>query len=405
MTDPKSNIEHPQSTIPETLFGELTPEDFLRDYWQRRPLLVRGALPDFLSPLTPEELAGLACEDDVTSRLILEEGGDYPWQMRYGPFEPDDFTALPEAHWTLLVQEVDRLIPEVADFLDAFRFVPNWRIDDVQISYAPEHGTVGPHVDSYDVFLVQALGHRRWQIGHEPVPEDAEVFVPDLDVRLLQGFEPDAEWIVAPGDLLYLPPRVPHYGVALDDAMTYSVGFRAPAPAELVTHFLADAAERLADASRYRDPGLPRPDHPGRIDAEALDRIRRMIRSAVRDDDALDRWFGRYVTEPARGSRALLPDDPYAPDEIAEALRDGARLRRSAVADFAFLDRDAAPILYAGGEEYLLTASLAFAAPLLTGTTLLVHDALAPHVDVDGFLSLLADLVNAGHLLVEEPTG
>jgi 50S ribosomal protein L16 3-hydroxylase len=402
LTHPPSPIEYRAPTIPDTLLGDLTPETFLRDYWQQQPLLVRGALPDFPSPLAPDELAGLACEDDVTARLILEQGGRTPWEMRYGPFDADDFMALPETHWTLLVQEVDRLIPAVADLLDAFRFVPNWRIDDVQISYAPEHGTVGPHVDSYDVFLIQALGHRRWQIGYDPVPEMDEAFVPDLDVRLLKDFEADAEWVVGPGDLLYLPPRLPHYGVALDDCMTYSVGFRAPAPADLLPAFLTDAAERLSDAPRYRDPGLRRPEHPGRIDADALARIRRMLRQAVQDDDALDRWFARYVTTPGRGSAPLPPEEPVTTDELAEALRDGARLRRSAVADFVYLDRPSAPLLVVGGTEYLLTPTLAFAAPLLTGPTPLTLDALTSHLDADGFLSLLADLVNAGHLWVAE---
>jgi 50S ribosomal protein L16 3-hydroxylase len=202
-------------SIPETLLGDLTPEAFLRDYWQKKPLLIRGALPDFVTPVAPDELAGLACEDDVTARLILEQGGDYPWQMRFGPFDEDDFAALPETHWTLLVQEVDRLVPEVADLLDAFRFLPNWRIDDVQISYAPPHGNAGAHLDNYDVFLLQGMGRRRWQISSTPIPEDEEVYVEDVDVRILQDFEPDEEWIVEPGDLLYLPPRLRRIGTAL----------------------------------------------------------------------------------------------------------------------------------------------------------------------------------------------
>jgi len=127
-----------------TLLGDRSPTEFLDTYWQKRPLVVRDALPDFESPLTPNELAGLACEEGVESRLILEEGGDYPWQLKHGPFEQDDFLTLPETHWTVLVQEVDRLIPEVGALLDRFRFLPDWRIDDVMVSYAPTHGTVGP---------------------------------------------------------------------------------------------------------------------------------------------------------------------------------------------------------------------------------------------------------------------
>ena len=387
--------------IPATLLGDLTPEAFLRDYWQQRPLLVRGALPGFTSPLTPDELAGLACDDDVTARLVLEQGGNYPWEMRFGPFDPDDFAALPPTHWTLLVQEVDRLVPAVADLLDAFRFLPNWRIDDVQISYAPPHGNAGAHLDNYDVFLVQGLGRRRWQIGHRPLSEDEEVFAPDLDVRILQHFEPDAEWIVEPGDLLYLPPRLPHYGVALDDCMTYSIGFRAPSHAEIVEGFLAHAVELVDPAARYDDPGLSPPDEPGLIDPEALARVRAVLHTILIDVGVLDRWFGRFVTEPRRSFVPLPLDAPYTPAALVAALTDGARLRRSAVAYFAHLTHDHGARLFACGTEYELDAALAFAAPLLTGAAPLTRATLSPHFANPAFTALLADLVNEGYLVVE----
>lgn len=388
--------------IPPTLLGGLTPEAFLRDYWQQKPLLVRGALPGFTSPLTPDELAGIACEDDVTARLLLEQGGAYPWELRFGPFDPADFSDLPPTHWTLLVQEVDRLVPAVADLLDAFRFLSNWRIDDVQISYAPEHGNAGAHLDNYDVFLVQGLGRRRWQIGAQPLTEDEEAFVPDLDVRILQRFEPDAEWIVEPGDLLYLPPRFPHYGVALDDdCMTYSIGFRAPSHAEIVEGFLAHAATLVDPAARYGDPGLTRPAAPGLIDQEALAKVRAVLHTLLADDAVVNRWFGRYATEPRRSYVPLPLDEPFTPDELAAALADGVRLRRSAVAYFAYLEDKDGAHLFACGAEYWLDAALAFAAPLLTGAAPLTAETLSPHLDTPAFAHLLADLVNEGYLLVE----
>ena len=386
--------------IPTTLFGDLSIDDFLHDYWQKKPLLVRGALPGFTSPLAPEELAGLACEEDVTSRLILERGGAYPWEMRYGPFEPEVFAALPETHWTLLVQEVDRLVPEVADILDAFRFLPNWRLDDVQISYAPEGGNAGAHVDSYDVFLLQGLGHRRWQINYDPVDEGADSYVPDLDVRLLRDFEPDEDWVLAPGDLLYLPPRIPHYGVALNDCMTYSIGLRAPSHADITTAFFAHAADLVDPAARYADPDLRRSEHPGRIAPEALARIRTVLRDLVDDTDAITNWFGRYITEPRR--MPLMPlDDPYTPDELLDALYDEARLRRSAIADFAYTSEDSMVTLYAGGHAFRLDPGLAFAATLLTGAEPLTADTLGQRLDDDAFVVLLTNLVNEGCLAVE----
>ena len=389
-------------SIPETLLGDLTPEVFLRDYWQKKPLLIRGALPGFVSPVSPEELAGLACEDEVTARLILEQGGDYPWQMRFGPFDEDDFTTLPEMHWTLLVQEVDRIVPEVADLLDAFRFLPNWRIDDVQISYAPPHGNAGAHLDNYDVFLLQGLGRRRWQIGNTPILEDEEAYVEEVDVRILQHFEPDAEWIVEPGDLLYLPPRLPHYGVALDDCMTYSIGFRAPTHVELVEGFLAHAAEHLDPSARYADPGLEVPKEPGAIEQDALAKIRAVIRDLTTDDEVIDRWFGRYMTEPKRGTILLPLDDAYVPEELLDALANEARLRRSAVAYFAHIAHDDGSVsLFACGAEYRLDPDLAYAAPIITGTHPLTAASLAPHLDDLDFVSLLTEMVNEGYLWVE----
>lgn len=388
-------------SLPTTLFGSISPDDFLRDYWQKKPLLIRNAIPGFTSPLEPEELAGLACEEDVTARLILEHGGAYPWEMRYGPFDPDDFAALPETHWTLLVQEVDRLVPDVADVLDAFRFLPNWRLDDVQISFAPQGGNAGAHIDNYDVFLLQGRGHRRWQISTEPIGHAAETYVPDLDVRLLENFEADEEWVLGPGDMIYLPPRVPHYGVALDDCMTYSIGLRAPSHADIATAFFAHAADLVDPAARYADPGLQRPENPGHITAEALTRIRAVLHDLVDDTEAVNDWFGRYITEPRRMPLFAL-EDPFTPDELLDALYDEARLRCSAVADFAYTaDDDTRPILYAGGHAFRLDPDLAFAAPLLTGPEVLTADTLADHLENAAFLTLLTNLVNEGCLVVE----
>ncbi|HET6567122.1 MAG TPA: cupin domain-containing protein, partial [Rhodothermales bacterium] len=260
---------------PVPLLGGLSPADFLAEYWQKKPLLVRGALPDFESPVSPEDLAGLACEPDVSARLILERGGDYPWQLRHGPFDEQDFADLAPTHWTLLVSEVDRWVPEVAALLDRFRFIPSWRIDDVMISYAPAEGGVGAHVDNYDVFLLQAKGQRRWQIGAGPVQE--ENLVPDIDIRMLRDFEPEEEWLLAPGDLLYLPPRIAHHGVAVGDCMTYSIGFRAPSYQDILTGFLSYLAEQVDPLARYSDPDLKPQLHPGEIGPSALGKVRALL--------------------------------------------------------------------------------------------------------------------------------
>ncbi len=380
--------------------GGLTPAEFLESYWQKKPLLIRDALPGFRSPLAPEELAGLACEEGVESRLVLEQGDARPWELRHGPFAEEDFLALPETHWTLLVQGVDRLIPEVEALLDNFRFLPSWRIDDVMVSYAPAHGGVGAHIDSYDVFLLQGLGRRRWRIGAAPVEE--ETLVPDLDVRVLAGFEADEEYVLGPGDMLYLPPRVAHEGVALGDCMTYSIGLRAPSERELLGSFLQDALTRPSADALYADPDLTPAEHPAEIRPEALARIRELLQSALSDEDAIADWFGRFVTE---RREALPPTQPPAPDDLAEAVRQGAALTRSPGAQLAFVEKGGAATLFADGEAHPLGDGLAFAAPLLTGRRALPAEALRPHLGTPGFAELLADLVEAGALEIASEDG
>lgn len=387
-----------QTASPSILLGDRSPADFLDTYWQTQPLVVRDALPNFRSPLSPQELAGLACEDGVESRLILKQGGEYPWELRHGPFAHDDFLTLPDTHWTLLVQEVDRLIPEVGALLDHFRFLPNWRLDDIMVSYAPTHGTVGPHVDNYDVFLLQGAGHRRWQIGTAPV-EDEEI-VPDLDVRILADFEPDEEFVLGPGDVLYLPPRVAHHGVATDDeCMTYSVGFRAPRHQDLVANFLQHAVETLDPDARYSDPDLEPVDHPGALHEAAREKVSTLLRSLVRDETTIDEWFGQFLTRPDRDREAVPPDTPVTESELVNRLHAGNDLRRGPVAHLAFIEHDdGSATLFANGEPLALDPDLAYAARLVTGREQIPAETLTPHLEDEAFVSLLCSLVNDGLL-------
>ncbi len=385
------------ATPTSTLLGDRSPADFLDTYWQKQPLVVRDALPDFQSPLSPNELAGLACEDGVESRLILKEGGAHPWELRHGPFAQDDFLELPETHWTVLVQEVDRLIPEVGALLDHFRFLPDWRLDDIMVSYAPTHGTVGAHIDNYDVFLLQGLGHRRWQIGTEPV--ETEEIVPDLDVRILADFEPDEEFVLGPGDMLYLPPRVAHHGIAEDDeCMTYSVGFRAPRHQDLVGEFLQHAMEQVDPDARYSDPDLSPVEHPGAIPKQTRTKVYALLRGLVDDDATIDRWLGQYLTRPDRNRQAVPPQTPVSATALVDALKQGTDLRRGPVSNLAYVEHEDTALLFVNGEARRLDPDLAYAAPVITGREVLPADRLTPHLDDDAFVDLLVSLVNEGVL-------
>ena len=385
----------------DPLLGGLDPARFLARHWQKKPLLVRQALPGFTTPLSPDELAGLACEGEVESRIVLERDGPQPWTLETGPFDEGRFAQLPETHWTLLVQECNKYLPELAALLERFDFIPNWRIDDVMVSYAPEHGSVGPHMDQYDVFLIQGLGRRRWQISTDPVADDN--VIPGLDLRIMRDFRPTDEWVLEPGDMLYLPPGVGHFGVALEDCMTFSVGFRTPTVAELLTGYLDEIASGLSDTQRYHDPDLQPPSHRGEIAPQARERVRQIMREALSDDAAIDHWFGRYITESKSGLPAPAPEHPLGTGEFLAALRASRGLRRSDYARFAFIDGGGDGIeLFVDGQAWPLPRTLLAPASLLCDQREIPTPAFGAALDDGQFAQMLTELYNSGYVELDE---
>lgn len=283
---PRNKLEKSE---PASLPGGMPAEKFLREYWQKQPLLMKNAFPGFTSPVDADTLAGLACEADVESRLVLEKHGPRPWHVEYGPFAETRFANLPETHWTLLVQSVDVHLPVVAELLNHFTFLPRWRLDDVMVSYAEQHGSVGPHIDQYDVFLLQGMGRRRWQIS--PPPADIQL-LDDTDLRILKDFSASQEWVLEPGDMLYLPPGVPHFGVALDACITLSVGFRAPSLSEIFSGLSDD----IPDEVRYADPDIEISDNRYRIENNDVERLKQLVLTNI-NNDSLARVLGQLVTE------------------------------------------------------------------------------------------------------------
>lgn len=290
-------------------------DTFLRDYWQRKPLFIKGGLATFTPTLEPDELAGLACEDEIESRIVTERS-DPPWQLQRGPFSDADFAALPESHWTLLVQSVDVYDDSVAELLEAFRFIPQWRLDDVMVSFAVEGGSVGPHFDQYDVFLVQGQGRRHWRLG-----ATCDQHSPRLDgttLHILSEFQEQTNFICEAGDVLYIPPGVSHYGVALEACMTFSVGFRAPSVGEVLDQFAHAAGETSSASQRFVDARLHNDAHSGAISSEDVATLRRMILSQLDDDRAIADWFGRFMTECKHPLEPL--QEPVLAREIPELL-------------------------------------------------------------------------------------
>ena len=380
-------------------FGDISVEEFLRDYWQKKPLLVRNAFPDFEAPVGADELAGLSLEEDVESRLVVQSPDGTDWQIQHGPFDDDTFANLPESHWTLLVQAVDHWVPEASEIIEQFRFIPNWRYDDLMVSFASQGGGVGPHYDNYDVFLIQTQGKRRWEVGgffDQNSPRR-----PDTPVMIMTEWEPEHNWILEPGDMLYIPPQVGHNGIgASDDCMTYSVGFRAPSHAEIMRSFTDFIGEKLTSESRYTDPDLTLQDNPGEIRPEALQKIREIFTSYLQDDARLGEWLGKFVTDPKYPELDQRPEQPATVAEIREALKEGDLcFIRNEGSRFSYsAGQDGEIQLYADGNCFKVSGSSCALVTSLCQSPLIVIN---QGEWSDQQLQLLADLYNQGSLYTE----
>ena len=277
--------------------------EFVNQYWQKKPCVLRNVFDHFESPVSAEELAGLACEDEVHCRLVIEKGGTQPWQVRYGPFTEQDFLDLPESHYSLLVSECEKWMPELNGLLDQFRFIPDWRIDDLMISYAPKHGSVGPHVDEYDVFLLQAQGQRRWLYNDSRIENPK--LIPDLELAILEQFDPDQDTVLNPGDMLYLPPGCAHHGIALDPCLTYSIGFRAPSAVTTLESLTMEIDRTGLGSMRYEDPNLELDRHHSEITTAEIKKFGTLASEVLRQSGSL--W------QDAVGK--MLSDSPVVRDE------------------------------------------------------------------------------------------
>ncbi|RNJ63929.1 MAG: cupin domain-containing protein [Porphyrobacter sp. IPPAS B-1204] len=363
---------------------------FLKDHWQRKPLLIRSPWDSWVNPVEPDDIAGLACEPLVESRIITRR--DHAWELEHGPVAESRFAAAGRDPWTLLVQSVDHYFASVAGLLDQFRFVPNWRVDDVMVSYAVDGGGVGAHFDHYDVFLVQGLGRRRWEIG--PLCDDDTPLLPHDGLRLLADFQATEEWILEPGDILYVPPRFAHRGTAVgDDCMTYSIGFRAPSRGELIEAWADDMVPDLADSDRYTDAGLAQQDNPGEIGAAAIARLQAMIAETLHDQDRFARWFGQYSTAPKNPEIDWQPEHPADIDDVRQHIAAGQRIIRNPASRFAFVRQTSSSVmLFADGHGFACADdAAAFAQAICATAELAVSPDIAAPV-----LELIVWLYNVG---------
>ena len=368
--------------------------EFLRDYWQRRPLLVRGAFAPWSDPLSAEDLAGLACEELALARLVRLDRQNDHWTSERGPFDESVFPDLPQQDWTLLVQDVDKWDPDVRQLLSSFEFLPRWRIDDVMVSFAAPGGSVGPHTDHYDVFLIQGSGERRWQLDlRGKLPR----FRSDSELKLLDEFQASQEWLCQPGDMLYLPPELPHFGEATSACLTFSIGFRAPSRSELLAD-LADHLDSVDDGlTRFADAGRAPNEDNGRIDAEDVARVRNLLRQVAGLSDAdLGEWFGRAMTRYRNPGLMAAPPKSLSLSQLRKRLTAGAQLVRHPFTRMAWRPDAKAAKLYALGEAIDTSPALARALCADMDSGLPWFDALSVHEQ-----NTVLELVNRGHLALE----
>ncbi|KAB7895973.1 cupin domain-containing protein [Rouxiella sp. S1S-2] len=364
-------------------------DDFLARYWQKRPVLLKRGFKNFIDPLSPDELAGLAMESEVDSRLVSHEKGR--WQVSHGPFESYDH--LGETNWSILVQAVDHWHEPSARLMCPFRQIPDWRMDDLMVSFSVPGGGVGPHLDQYDVFIIQGTGRRRWRVGEKIAMKQHS---PHPDLLQVEPFDAIIDEEMEPGDIIYIPPGFPHEGYSLENAINYSVGFRAPSSREMVSGFADYVLSRELGSKRYSDPELVRREHPAEVQQHELDGLRNMMTDLVASPEHFNSWFGEFISQSRHELDVAPPEPPYQPGEVYEFLESGEALQRlGGLRVLKVGDR-----CYVNGEP-IVTEHTAAADALsrnLSVTQAMLGDAL----EDPSFLALLCALVNSGYWYFDE---
>ena len=413
-------VIHKKSRIamPTKLLKNFDQETFLRDYWQKKPLLIKGGLAGWQNPITADELAGLALEDHVESRLIharpiANSITESQWILEQGPFSEQRLSSLDEKNWTLLVQAVDHYAPEVAELLSYFGFIPSWQIDDVMVSYATKGGGVGPHFDRYDVFLVQGQGQREWQIGqncNQDTPLQA-----GQPLSLLTEFNRVDSYQLSAGDILYVPPYASHWGTSLDnDCMTYSVGFRSPSKAELLDDYAGYMQLNCSEDERFRDADMTA-SGAGAIDAQTIDNLAAMLVEQLSDKKQLAQWFGRWASQ-SKYAEAISEEAFDINDDEEELLIDeidfsdsALNIHRDTASRFYYVETgagDAGSLQFFvnGREVALVEPSLVLrnSIKLICNELVFSVEALLPWLENEDTRRVLAGMFENGELYAED---
>ena len=298
-------------------WGDLTPETFLKEYWQKKPLLIKQAMPNFQGTIEADELAGLAMEQEIESRIIAQNP-DKTWHVEHGPF--DDFEKFGEDNWTLLVQAVNNWSRETDKLISLFTFIPRWRIDDVMVSFSTPNGGVGAHLDQYDVFILQGEGKRRWQVG---APDNTlETLIPHPDLKQVSEFIPIIDAITEPGDLLYIPPNHPHNGVSIENSVNYSIGFQAPSNQDLWSAFADKLIDEELGEQRFSDENSEISNSPYQLKENDLNQIKAFMLNQLSDEQLFSQYISQYLTQSHHTLELLIPMEAFTTEQVTDFLDD-----------------------------------------------------------------------------------
>ncbi|MEG3759871.1 cupin domain-containing protein [Pseudoalteromonas carrageenovora] len=371
--------------------NNLSEQEFLAHFWQKKPLLIKQGFSNFNDPIEAEELAGLAMEQSIESRIVTNHNND--WQAHQGPFE--NFELLTEEHSTLLVQAVDHWHCEAAQLLEPFRFIPNWRIDDLMVSYSTPKGGVGPHLDQYDVFIIQGEGKRHWRVG---LPDPTlKQFAQNKKLLQVEPFEAVIDCILEPGDILYIPPGCPHEGYAVENALNYSVGFRAPNQQDLLSSFADHIIDTESGQKRYTDHNLTLRESKGELTNLEVDKVKTLMATLLENNELFKQWLGNTLSQ-AKHEMDLAPlEDELSSDDTTQLLNDENNVfERLGGVRAIYQILESAVLLSVNGENYELPMSDLNAVKLLTDTSYFSSEDLMAHQPSLEFIKTFTTLVNEG---------
>ncbi len=370
--------------------GDLTPEQFLQQYWQKKPQVFRQAFKDFKDPVSPDELAGLASEEMVESRLVWHK--DNQWNAAFGPFQSYDH--LGEKDWSLIVQAVDYWVPQVAEMIDPFRFIPNWRLDDLMVSFASKGGSVGPHIDHYDVFICQGSGKRHWRVGDRGALKE---FAAHEALLHVEPFEAIIDVILEPGDILYIPPGFPHEGIGLEPSMSFSVGFRTNSATDMMSGLADFLIDHELGKQLIEDPDRERSSMPGLINNRDMSRVKQHLQTILDSNKTMTHFAGCYFTTAKHELDIIIPEPLFEENDILSTLSEQPLKKLGGLRCSYFEETVDDGIFYINGEQYNLSVSLSAAIKLLCNQQQIDLSDLNEWQNSDELISFITRMINEGY--------